>query len=346
MVQKLFATQQTTVVLVAGVTAVISILGSFIYQKLKPKKVPTEWKPVGKIKKMCIYPLKGGKRSEPPRVECSERGLMETEKFDKSFRLRDRSFLVYHVESREYRTCMNYPKMVLVEIQAHDENSVVVNAPNMRKLIVKVPNRKKDKEVIVKFYKDEPVSVIDCGDEAAVWISNYFLEKDSGLRLSFNDGCKKRTHMPTVFKYLEDYYQRGITTDSAGLNSDIAAVMMISQTSVDDVNSRLEEKVSGDCFRSNMLVEDQNLEAFEEDSWEWVKVGNVVMKNIAECVRCVNTTVDTETGVRRADREPLKTMRQYRMSESPAKDPVMGIYLEVHKTGNISIGDTVYVGKL
>ena len=89
MVQNTILTQQATII--AGfISVVATILGTYIYQKFKKPCIPKEWKAVGNVKKLCIYPLKSGKRIEVNEAECTTRGLIEVEKFDKSLRLHDR----------------------------------------------------------------------------------------------------------------------------------------------------------------------------------------------------------------------------------------------------------------
>lgn len=51
----------------------------------------------------------------------------------------------------------------------------------------------------------EKVTAIDCGDEAARWFSRYILEKDSGLRLGYNDASRRRDISKT-HKNLLNYY--------------------------------------------------------------------------------------------------------------------------------------------
>ncbi|KAJ8961039.1 hypothetical protein NQ317_010389 [Molorchus minor] len=89
----------------------------------------------------------------------------------------------------------------------------------------------------------------------------------------------------------------------------------------------------------------QKIQPYEEDTWEWVRIGDAVFRNVKECTRCTLTTIGPENGVRNSDREPLKTLEKYRLSNGPHKLPVMGINLEVRKTGVIKVGDPVYVVK-
>jgi uncharacterized protein YcbX len=51
--------------------------------------------------------------------------------------------------------------------------------------------------------------------------------------------------------------------------------------------------------------------AYEEDKWDWMKIGNVILRNVKPCTRCIFTTVDPETGTKNAKVEPLKTLKRY-----------------------------------
>ncbi|CAH1159555.1 unnamed protein product [Phaedon cochleariae] len=340
-----FPNQKITILL-GTVTTVFVVLGAYWYQRLRKPKIPTEWTPVGKITKLCLYPLKSGKRIEVQKLVCNKHTAMEDEKVENSLRLRDRSFVVYHEETKEYRTGRNNPKSVLVEVSARDENHVALNAPDMPTLIVEIPKKTKSNVTIVKHFMDEPIPTIDCGDAAAKWISKYLLGENAGLRLGYHDGSFRRIMFEKLYQGLEDYYKRGMNIDATGLNSDLTTLMMISESSVRDVNQKIvNSEISSNNFRPNLLMDGPNLRPFEEDSWEWIKIGDVVMKNVMECLRCIMTTIDADTGIRRSDMEPLNTLKRYRMTSGPHKAPVMGIHLNVVRNGRISVGDTVYIVK-
>jgi len=51
--------------------------------------------------------------------------------------------------------------------------------------------------------------------------------------------------------------------------------------------------------------------AYEEDKWDWVKVGDVILRNLKSCTRCILTTVNPETGIKSTKLEPLKTLKRY-----------------------------------
>lgn len=53
--------------------------------------------------------------------------------------------------------------------------------------------------------RGEKIYSIDCGEEAATWISRYMLEKDFGLRLGYNDGSHRRDITKTYMPFLRLY---------------------------------------------------------------------------------------------------------------------------------------------
>lgn len=76
-----------------------------------------------------------------------------------------------------------------------------------------------------------------------------------------------------------------------------------------DLNARLDEPVAPEQFRPNFVV--KGAVAYEEDSWGWVKIGDVLFKNVMPCTRCIFTTIDPETGKKNPKAEPLKTLKRY-----------------------------------
>jgi uncharacterized protein len=68
-----------------------------------------------------------------------------------------------------------------------------------------------------------------------------------------------------------------------GALHDETSLMLINAASVDDLNTRLEHKVTPSQFRPNFVV--KGAKAYDEDNWKWVKIGNVVTKNLRPCAR-------------------------------------------------------------
>ncbi|KAF2899111.1 hypothetical protein ILUMI_07065, partial [Ignelater luminosus] len=198
-------------------------------------------------------------------------------------------------------------------------------------------------------HKGEKIFSLDCGDEAAKWVSDYILGSNSGLRLGFHDGLHRRNIKNTHKKYLQVH--RNLKNEATGMYSDLSSYLLINQASIDELSNRIPEaKISAINFRPNILVEGQNAPPFVEDNWTWVKIGDVILYVARPCTRCVFTTIDPETGVKSATNEPLRTLRTYRMLkdvkniELDGNLPVMGNNMGLLQGGEISVGDVVYVG--
>lgn len=331
-------------VTVVSLASLVAAFGVYFYQRKKKEMIPWAWEEVGKITKLNLYPLKSGHRIELTQAECTEFGLRLTGD-EGAFQLRDRCLVVYSEKDNEFRTARTYPKMVLIDVSIHDDNYLAVDAPTMRTLYVKIPNSKENKTSFIRLHKGEEIYAIDCGDEAASWFSRYILEKDTGLRLGFHDASRRRD-LSKTHKNILDYYTN-ISNSSTGLYSDLTAVLLVNQRSVSDLNKRIgSSSVTIDNFRPNVVVDGPNLEAYAEDNWDWIKIGDVVFRNVKECTRCIMTTINPENASRSADREPLKTLETYRMSNGVDKLPLMGINCEVKTKGIIKLGDPIYIGKI
>jgi uncharacterized protein YcbX len=62
-------------------------------------------------------------------------------------------------------------------------------------------------------------------------------------------------------------------------------------------------------FRPNIVL--RGLAAYAEDDIDRLIFGDIEIKCVKPCTRCITTTTDQVTGVRDGD-EPLRTLRSYR----------------------------------
>ncbi|KAF2899113.1 hypothetical protein ILUMI_07067 [Ignelater luminosus] len=339
-------------IVAATAIGAVTILGMYLlYRKPKRNSIPTEWKAVGKVKGLYMYPLKGGRRVELKTAHCTGYGIQL--KTENGYPLKDRFLAVYKEANKEYKTSKNYPKMVLMEVTTINPDTITINAPGMSTLNFNVSTLDSiNKPNKISIWDNEKVFTIDCGDKAAQWISEYILDKPSGLRLGLHDGLPdhRRNIKETHQKYFKFYPY--LESSSLGLYSYLTGYLLINQASVDELSMRIPaSNVTAHNFRPNILVEGENLGPYDEDKWGWVKIGDVMWQNVKPCTRCLITTIDPDTGIKATDEEPLKTLKSYRKSKDVTKidfegdDPVMGIYLALKRDGEIKIGDTVFIGK-
>jgi len=94
--------------------------------------------------------------------------------------------------------------------------------------------------------------------------------------------------------------------------ADAYPLLIIGQSSLDDLNARLESPVPMDRFRPNLVF--SGGEPFEEDTWREFAVGTNRFVGVKPCARCVLTTVNQETAERGT--EPLRTLATYRKRDN------------------------------
>lgn len=108
--------------------------------------------------------------------------------------------------------------------------------------------------------------------------------------------------------------------------------LIIGQSSLDDLNAKLQEPVPMDRFRPNLVFNGGI--PFMEDSWGKVKIGEAVFKVTKPCARCVMTTVDQQTGEK--GKEPLRTLATYRTFQNQV---MFGQNMLLLEGNHIQIGD-------
>lgn len=130
-------------------------------------------------------------------------------------------------------------------------------------------------------------------------------------------------------------------TQPQGSLHDASSYMLFNETSLADLNGRIEQPVGAVQFRANFVV--KGPEAFAEDDWTWIRIGqHVTFRNVKLCTRCVFTNIDPETAKRNKDHQPLATLKSYR-SVLPDESPCLGIHMGVRQTGVVALGDGVFV---
>ena len=91
-------------------------------------------------------------------------------------------------------------------------------------------------------------------------------------------------------------------------------LLLIGQASLDDISHKVGRPLDMLRFRPNLVIEGS--EAFAEDGWKRIRIGDVEFRLVKSCSRCILTTVDPQTGVRDELREPLATLMTYRKQEN------------------------------
>ncbi len=263
------------------------------------------------ISELAIYPVKS----------CAQLQVLAA-KVD-SFGLHmDRRWMVVD-ENGKFLTQRQLAHMCLISV-ALTENSVVLTAPEISPCTVTVANLKQRQQVVV--WGDQ-CSGLDCGDNAANWLSG-FLQQTCRL----------------VYFPEEEFRQIDLAFAREGERtafSDGFPFLLISEASLQDLNTRILDSGTQTTlemrrFRPNIVV--KGCEAFAEDEWKKIRIGDIVLRVVKPCKRCVIPTIDPDTGIK--GDEPLKTLRTYRKQD---KKILFGQNVIAENTGELKVGMSVEI---
>lgn len=231
----------------------------------------------------------------------------------------DRRMMVVTREGN-FLTQRQHPKFALVT-PALKNGTVTLSAPNFDSIQFSV--QKSGATSPVNIWKSTGVQAVDQGDEAAQWFSDWL---GTSVRLV----------------HLADGFIRAVSREYA-VNADDHTgfadgypILILSESSLHDLNSRLDSDLPMNRFRPNLVVKD--CEAFAEDTWQRIRIGDVEMALVKPCARCEITTTDQLTLERK--KEPLKTLGGYRKHKLGAIFGMNGIPLN---EGRIELGMEVQI---
>jgi len=175
-------------------------------------------------------------------------------------------------------------------------------------------------EPITAVIWDDTVEVFEVSDAHSKWFSDIL---QMPCKLVFFPDDKPRPVDPNY----------ALQHDHVSL-ADAYPILIIGQSSLDDLNSRLDMAIPMNRFRPNIVFEGGV--AFEEDNWKLFNIGDASFAGVKPCARCVLTTIDQETAAQGV--EPLATLSTYRKQGNKVLFGQNVLPLTVGNT--ISIGDT------
>lgn len=111
-------------------------------------------------------------------------------------------------------------------------------------------------------------------------------------------------------------------------------LLLLSQTSLADLNARLAEPVGIERFRPNLVVE--GAPAYAEDTWSCVETAEVSFRVPKGCDRCSIPCVDPVTAQRGT--EPLRTLATYRKWDGAVW---FGVNLIHDGPGTLRVGEPI-----
>lgn len=262
---------------------------------------------MGSVTNLVIYPVKGVSAISQDACQVFNRGLEH-----------DRRFLIVDQNNRLV-TQREHSKLATMKAAVSPQGLSL--SFSGKSLGVPIPTTGAQR-LTVHVWDDE-TDAVDCGDEAAAWLSDIFGEP---MRLTYMDERATR--------------QAGRASNPGDEVSfaDAYPIMVANEASLADLNTKLESKVPMNRFRPNVIV--KGFEPWVEDNWTTLQIGDVKFRAVSNCGRCLVTTIDQATGEKTGS-EPLRTLATFRTIDQKV---VMGRYVIPETYGVVRVGDEVTAG--
>jgi len=328
---------------------------------------------IGTVAAINFYPLKSGRKVSLHSAKLTNVGLASDD-----LKLYDRSFMVYNPAKNTVLSGKQMPRLVRLGVRRIGPDEIELDFGDGHPGLT-LPSAPQDLSQLYRNIKicGKIADALDCGDEAADWITEtLFRSRDLSstktkdhrkvhYRIVYFDQkvCQKNIQ-EVMANRLEKIGQ--VLPESLDYNttlSDTASYSIHSLQSERFVANSIKqdgfEKLDNDCWRGNLLIDNLDNRPFSEDQYERIYIGrrnqNYTLTKFSKCSRCFLTTVEPSTGEARKDSQPLKWLNQHRAipdEESEAYPgwgvkSCLGNYYAVGvensaTTCEVKVGDPVY----
>ena len=263
------------------------------------------------LQNIYVYPIKSSAGIELSNSWVEELGLAC-----------DRRFVVA-TDKGEFITARTQPSLCLIQANLTTKG-IVITAPDMPALVIEYQQLSQN-YIAVTVWQDI-INAQQCNNNINQWFTRYLKQ-------------------PCQLLFFGADSQRFVKNKNSQVGfADGYPLLLISQASLDNLNNRYKpetKNISMAQFRPNIVV--NNCEAFAEDTWQHIRIGEVEFEITKPCTRCVFTTVNPETGEKNPQQEPLKTLKDFRQLANG--DILFGQNVVALNQGQIKQGDQVEIIK-
>lgn len=217
---------------------------------------------------------------------------LQTSKIDAMGLQYDRRWMVVSPKG-DFMTQRHFPQMARIRPSLDEQGHLTLHHPDYANLLV--PSIHPDlPRKNVRVWEDH-VEAVSLGETVDAWVS-----------AAIEETCHLVYFSDDIYRQCDLRYAK--SGDRTGF-ADGFPLLLISDGSLNDLNSRLDKPVEMRRFRPNLVVDAQD--AFAEDQWRHIQIGDMTFRVVKPCSRCKITTVDPDTG-QRTGADPLKTLSTYR----------------------------------
>ena len=236
------------------------------------------------VEGLFVYPFKSARGHEKSAVQLGPTGFEW-----------DRHWM--GVDARgKFITQRTHPRLAQV-VPEIESDALVLRAPGLSELRVPL-GADSGTSVAVRVWADECAG-LDQGDGPAQWLSGFLGQE---LRMVRVIARPERLANP---QYAGNVPKPVTFVDGFQM-------LVCNRASLEELNARMPEPVPMERFRPNIVL--GGLPAFAEDRIDSLTVGNITLRLVKPCTRCVITSTDQRTGERTTN--PLPVLHTYRFDRT------------------------------
>lgn len=235
------------------------------------------------VDELNVYPLKSARRIEKSRVRLLPTGFEW-----------DRYWMVVDAQGT-FLSQRTHPKLALIQPELCDPG-LILHAPGLPPLTLPLESRGDSIEVSV--WKDR-CGGLDQGEQASTWASDLLSQPvrlvralDAPKRLA---SAQFAGPLPVPVAFADGF-----------------PILVCNRASLDDLNTRMPKPIGMERFRPNIVL--KGLAPFAEDRIASLQIGDVTLRLVKPCTRCVITSTDQRTGERSTN--PLPVLREFRFDRN------------------------------
>jgi len=262
------------------------------------------------LNSISIYPIKSLAGISVNHWEINQNGLL----YDRQWMLVD--------QDNQFLSQRRLTRMALIKTQLTD-NTLQLTAETMPNISLKLSPPENPQSILVNIWKDQCLAQ-SVSNEIDEWFSEFL---QTPCRLVYQPNQSIRAVDP---KFAQ-------ATDQVSF-SDGYPFLIISAASLDSLNQAMALDLEMARFRPNLVISD--CEAYAEDYWREITIGNIGFRLPKPCSRCKVPTIDPNTT--ETTKEPLRTLNKLRKHNNKVYFGQNAIH---NQQGIISVGDVLSIQK-
>jgi uncharacterized protein YcbX len=264
---------------------------------------------------LFLYPVKSLRGCAVPTAQLDALGLVG-----------DRRFMIVD-DTGKFMTQRSEPRLAQIATRL-DADGLILSVAGAGSVTIPTASDPAATTRSVAIWKSEGLLAEDCGAAASAWLGDFLGQQCHLVRIGPRFSRPRRT--------------AAAQPGDAVAFTDAYPLLAVSEASLGYLNDRIRENqgepVPMNRFRPGLVVD--GCEAFAEDGWTRVRIGETILRQGGPCARCLVTTTDQFTGER--GKEPLKTLATFRRDPADPASVNFGANL-IHETkgGTLRVGDRV-----